>query len=473
MSRLMMKTSIIALLFNLLLIASANANHFQETILSFQTNFDENYEVEFRGMEINGKDNGVNFIETIDRDGSFEYMPKLTKPAFFNVYFRKKGSKQRFVTRLTIFVKPGMKLKIPFVYTEEEEGEGIIELNVENVNSAGNKVMLLYSIWSDQRMKTLWFNKPESHEIMPAVEKFYTKSEGLINKYNAQNEHVLNYMHIWSYNLYLSYLYRMIGKSSRQSIDLIKKPSAYLDNELALSFYRTTTNMLNYINRTIPRDEGQSWSEHMEAKINFLNRNFTNQSLKDEVIAGLIGRFTNSYTNNNSFKKDFKRLNELASSIGNAEKRSEVLNKFSNLKYTMKGANLPDITLKDIQGNPVKLHRFKGKYIYIDLWASWCGPCIKEIPSLNKLKEYFEDDNIAFLSISIDENVKDWHEKVEELNLKGKQFHMGKSKLPTILNINAIPHFVLYSPEGKLINYKASRPSNPKTRKTLKNLLTK
>ena len=70
----------------------------------------------------------------------------------------------------------------------------------------------------------------------------------------------------------------------------------------------------------------------------------------------------------------------------------------------VKGASAPYFNLPNEHGNLVSLTDFQGKVVYLDLWASWCGPCLKEIPYLNRLSERFKDKKVAFVSISIDTN---------------------------------------------------------------------
>ena len=72
------------------------------------------------------------------------------------------------------------------------------------------------------------------------------------------------------------------------------------------------------------------------------------------------------------------------------------------------GSEAPDFKYPDIEGNIYSLKDFKGKYVYIDVWATWCGPCCKEIPSLKKLEKKMEKKKIVFVSLSCDKDVAVW-----------------------------------------------------------------
>lgn len=86
------------------------------------------------------------------------------------------------------------------------------------------------------------------------------------------------------------------------------------------------------------------------------------------------------------------------------------------------GALSPNFNCTDLSGKKVSLSDFKGKYVYIDIWATWCGPCQREIPHLQKLEEKYHGKDIYFVSISCDNNKKAWENRVRA-GLKGIQLH--------------------------------------------------
>ncbi len=129
-----------------------------------------------------------------------------------------------------------------------------------------------------------------------------------------------------------------------------------------------------------------------------------------------------------------------------------------------------DITLKDADGNTVDISKFKGKYLYIDMWASWCLPCIKEIPFLKEIEKNLQNPNVEIVSISIDQKKEAWLKKMTALGLQGNQLHDQGNVLAKNLKVEGIPHFVIYDPEGKLYMYKAPRPSDPSTLPLLESL---
>jgi len=140
-----------------------------------------------------------------------------------------------------------------------------------------------------------------------------------------------------------------------------------------------------------------------------------------------------------------------------------------------KGRTSPTFTnYENFAGGNTSLSDLKGKYVYIDIWATWCGPCIKEIPSLKKVEKQFEDKNIEFVSISVDNGrgykndatlaYKGWQKMIADKALGGMQLLADngfRSKFIQDYKINGIPRFILIDPEGKIINADAPRPSSP------------
>ena len=103
--------------------------------------------------------------------------------------------------------------------------------------------------------------------------------------------------------------------------------------------------------------------------------------------------------------------------------------------------------------------QLRGKYVYIDLWASWCVPCCREVPHLQKLEKELENKDVVFLSISIDQKVEAWKKKMADLQVHGNQWHDSEGTLGKALNVKGIPFFLIYDKEGKLYMYNAPRPS--------------
>lgn len=136
------------------------------------------------------------------------------------------------------------------------------------------------------------------------------------------------------------------------------------------------------------------------------------------------------------------------------------------------GEPSPTFSCPDINGKTVSLTDLKGKYVYIDVWATWCGPCRGEIPHLKKLEEDYAGKAIAFVSLSCDQDKAAWHKMVVNDKLKGIQLYMGtKNDFMKNYIINGIPRFILLDKDGKIIKADAPRPSTPEIRTIFNDLL--
>lgn len=135
------------------------------------------------------------------------------------------------------------------------------------------------------------------------------------------------------------------------------------------------------------------------------------------------------------------------------------------------GDRCPNFSFEDIHGKKVSLKALRGKYIFIDIWATWCPPCRDELPFLKVLEEKFKDKNIWFVSISCDNDKKKWIEMVKGDKLGGIQLHMGDDwSFMEAFGNRKIPRFILVDRKGKIISPKTSRPSEPETETMLKAL---
>ncbi|MFY0630224.1 MAG: TlpA family protein disulfide reductase [Flavobacteriaceae bacterium] len=151
-----------------------------------------------------------------------------------------------------------------------------------------------------------------------------------------------------------------------------------------------------------------------------------------------------------------------------AENNKIITKSYNALKLLGKGNTSPNFTdYENYAGGTTSLDDLKGKYAYIDVWATWCGPCKAEIPSLKKVEKAYHGKNIQFISISIDKK-KDhdaWKKMIVDKELGGVQLFADndwESKFIEDYMIKGIPRFILVDPSGKIVTANAPRPSSKK-----------
>ena len=160
--------------------------------------------------------------------------------------------------------------------------------------------------------------------------------------------------------------------------------------------------------------------------------------------------------------------------VTDAEKTSKLNELCGKWEALRAGKVSPKFTGTDINGKQVTLESLRGKYIYIDVWATWCGPCRGELPHLKKLEEAYKDKDIHFVSLSCDQNKEAWEKMVTKDQLQGIQLHVGpNASFLDEYMINGIPRFIILDREGKIVKANAPRPSNPETAKLFDELLKK
>ena len=127
-----------------------------------------------------------------------------------------------------------------------------------------------------------------------------------------------------------------------------------------------------------------------------------------------------------------------------------------------------DFTYTDKEGNEFSLTSFKGNLVYVDVWATWCGPCKAEIPSLQQLEADYHDKNITFMSVSVDTDKEAWVKMVTEQELGGVQLWAdGWSEITKDYAIFGIPRFMLFDANGNVISTDSPRPSSSEIRELL------
>ena len=167
---------------------------------------------------------------------------------------------------------------------------------------------------------------------------------------------------------------------------------------------------------------------------------------------------------------------EKADAAAQEEQMKQMMAEKAAVTSKFAGKPSPQFDYENYKGGKSKLSDFKGKYVYIDNWATWCGPCRAEIPYLQKIEEKYHGKNIEFVSISIDEmkNHDKWKKFVDEKKLGGVQLMADKdwrSDFVVAYGINSIPRFILIGPDGNVIDADAKRPSDPALTAQLDELL--
>jgi thiol-disulfide isomerase/thioredoxin len=148
------------------------------------------------------------------------------------------------------------------------------------------------------------------------------------------------------------------------------------------------------------------------------------------------------------------------------KKAMKIFEKKAMLKEV--GGESIDFAYPDMTGKVHHLKDFRGKVVLVDLWATWCKPCLAEQPALEELEKSMEGKNVVFISISIDTEKDKWKNMVEAKKLSGLHlFSNNQGSMIQDYEVTQIPRFILIDKDGKMVSYDAIRPSDPKLKELI------
>ena len=144
----------------------------------------------------------------------------------------------------------------------------------------------------------------------------------------------------------------------------------------------------------------------------------------------------------------------LDATLANSTYYKAVSEKIEKLEAVAVGKIAPDFTMNDVEGNPVSLSSFKGKYLLVDFWASWCGPCRRENPHVVELYTEFKDKGFDVLGVSLDQKKDAWLKAIDDDKLTWNHVSDLKgwgNEAAKLYAVSGIPHTVLLDKDGKII----------------------
>ncbi|MEL6699828.1 MAG: TlpA disulfide reductase family protein [Bacteroidota bacterium] len=190
----------------------------------------------------------------------------------------------------------------------------------------------------------------------------------------------------------------------------------------------------------------------------------------------LHGRLKKALYNFTVNDEDMEGTRDRLLAVAKLDKTKDLIQEHYEVISQLKPGNAaPSFDFENYAGGKTTLADLKGKYLYIDVWATWCNPCLKELPYLEKIEEEFQDANIEFVSISLDDlwSQKTWRNMIKDRQMGGVQLLADNgwgSDFVKQYGLRGIPHFILLDDQGNIVSANVERPSDPKLKKRLQAL---
>ncbi len=398
-----------------------------------------------------------------------------------------------------IYLIPGDELDIEIVFKKADEGtqEAEQEESEPQVSFKGEMADVqrfftglkekfpydedyykyFYNSYDYKAAKNYWNSRRDS-QLVYFDELFKNSTLPLQVMREAKNEIIYEWAENRTYYLLYHYFWKV---NDHEPIELDGNDYDYLkeiaiNNPLSKSS-QSYLQFLTYYQQLINWRATSKWEEYpgyekaLNAFVELANAELNGLS-RDVVLAAKFSDDLKNYGDPDKIKLIKKHIDEFGKMVEYPEFYDMTLDLYAERMVLMPGKPAFNFTIQDFEGNDVSLSDFAGKVVYLDIWSLGCGPCLKEIPFAKKLHKEFENqDDMVFLSISLDNRYKDHAYKyIKKKEMPGVHLLASLKKdkeLRKEYMYSGIPYYALIGRDGNFIEPDMTRPSNEKTKQKL------
>ncbi|NVO10839.1 MAG: TlpA family protein disulfide reductase [Bacteroidales bacterium] len=403
---------------------------------------------------------GITETVKLNADKTFEYKTTIDKPVLYTI---KTGRK----TNFELYLNPGDNTQVTIDFENLKEGPKFSGV-LESVNKILQEKEVVVDKYITDYHETFILKKDEFNKKMDSlknalVEKVQTISNSKIAELETERADYLVKSLEANYPEYHAYYSNIEFKPD--SADYTFLEGFNLNNAYHLMYKEyldvLNTTIINKFKKEIGNNNLESIPapERLTKLFAFIDKSITSIEVRD-------------YLKQVNFMDDlsygeFWKLTELVDRY-KAECQTvgykNIIEKLYNQKMNLApGKPAPLFKYKDINGKEYALENLKGKLVYIDFWATWCGPCRHELPYLEEVEKAYKGKKITFISMSLDDDMFAWDKMVKDKKMMGLQLHADGAFNSTVAKdyqIKGIPTFVLIDQNGIIISPSASRPSS-------------
>ena len=318
------------------------------------------------------------------------------------------------------------------------------------------------------------------NEFLPKIEKtrdtlFYLLQQSRLNGKDVDIEKkIIEYEYLQTYNNYKKFYTYHKKIDPRLPADYFEPViNMDIDDDEIFRYSRAYRNLIieNYrltSKKALKENPKLSIIDFVSSKTSSIK----SLDIREQISSMLIRQMKEK---NKNIESDYKRIMGLLSTKRMKDKLTQ---RYNSAKSTKTGLASVDFNYENYNGGMTSLKDLRGKLLYIDVWATWCGPCLIEMPDLSKLINEYSGKNIEFVSISIDSknDYDKWRQMVKEKNIGGVHLYDSEglnSNFMKAFSVGLIPRFMMIDAEGKIITATAPRPSSDNVRSFIDSYLEK
>jgi thiol-disulfide isomerase/thioredoxin len=312
-------------------------------------------------------------------------------------------------------------------------------------------------------------------QILQNLVNTYAKSSDIDSTFLTTFNIDIKYGQIsnWSlYTVYHKYLTKEDAALPKQTEQIIE--SAVVDNDE----YSNSVKYISFMREQLHKEYKDIKSTNDTDEENYdipkylrwLDGRLNSNKIKNSIFYDAV-KYDITYSSETERDNIYATFSELNTDATYQKAIDDIYASFEKLR---KGKPAPQWAYPDINGKEYALKDFKGKNVYVDVWATWCGPCKAEIPELAKLAKDYKNKDIVFVSVSVDDNKGAWEKMLKANNYEWIQIHAEKawkSKIIKENGIRGIPRFMMIDKEGNIVDVNAPQPSSDKIRPLIDSLL--
>ncbi len=405
-------------------------------------------DTEGQPLEVKSDKLPVELETSFDSQSGFCFDFEIPKPALFALYLRVGEGNELSGYNTTFYLEPGGKISLEFV----PSGKYGVKCRHSSISDANNKALVTFGEITNSILTNKFNNPPSDIEGEKVFLGSFSATADSILSESRLKSIVRKFINIKALDTYYSALIRSsLNEISDFNIE-------YFDDDFIFFFPSGIQNLVGVLNIKADLDPyiRRKNLSIISSQIEMLEASISNQRVIDKTISYILNSYITSYRDYDNFEKNRDDFAAIADRISDLQISLQLKESFEKLGYTVVGSLAPPIKLEDRNGNMISFESFKGKTVVVDIWATWCVPCLRQMPRIKELEHEFEGKEIVFIGICMGSKKEDWLQKLEEFELDNIQLFDAGDDFAKALNISAVPHILIYNQESKLEIYQTN-----------------